>query len=45
MAEGGSGERENAKIFNATKILSSLSRFEASVEIFFGHLRGGRGFF
>jgi hypothetical protein len=34
---------ENAKIFNATKIYSSLSRFEASVEIFFGHLRGGRG--
>jgi hypothetical protein len=41
--EGGSGERKNAKIFNARKIYLSFSRFEASVETFCGHLRGGRG--
>jgi hypothetical protein len=31
--------------FDATKVYSSLSRFEAPVEIFFGHLREGRGVF
>jgi hypothetical protein len=41
MAEGGSGERENAKIFNAEKVYSSLSRFEAPVDIFFWYLREG----
>jgi hypothetical protein len=43
MTEGGSGERENAKIYDATKIYSSLSRFEAQVYIFSGYLRGGQG--
>jgi hypothetical protein len=32
-------------MFAATKVYSSLSRFEAPVEIFFGHLREGRGGF
>jgi hypothetical protein len=45
MAEGGSSERGNAKIFDVTKVYSSLSRFEAPVEILLGHLREGRGGF
>jgi hypothetical protein len=34
------------RFFYATKVYSSLSRFEAPVDIFFGHLREGRwGFY
>jgi hypothetical protein len=36
MAEGGSGERENASFFDATKVYSSLPRFETPDEISLG---------
>jgi hypothetical protein len=45
MAEGGSGERENASFFYAAKVDSSLPRFETPAGIFLGHLKEDRGGF